>query len=345
MKAVAGIRQTTDAVVLLPDSLAEAVRRAFRRFPGDIYELRLIRDRGVFAVTSDGVRFLQVDGSLTPLPGGACAVTADELEEIVQRAVGYSGFAHEEELRRCFLTRGDGTRIGIAFSGGAGSLRTGGVHSLNIRLPVAAAEALPAALKDALTELTGGLLIAGAPNTGKTTLLRACCRFLGGGEGGVFRKVCVIDERMELAGANGAFDLGCCTDVIAGRDKREAILTALRLLSPEVIVCDEIGSARETESILEGLNSGVCFIASMHAFDLTQLVRRGQFLRLFGENVFDSVALLDPGGKGTVRGIYSHDEVADEIRRGGGALLRGGADRRICESPKAAARGAAGQAV
>ena len=80
---------------------------------------------------------------------------------------------------------------------------------------------------------------------------------------------------------NGAFDLGGCTDVIAGRDKREAVLTALRLLSPEVIVCDEIGSARETECLLEGLNSGVILIASMHARDLPQLARRGQFRRLF----------------------------------------------------------------
>lgn len=339
------INQRTDIAGILPDSLSRAVLQAFRSYPGDIYELRLIRERCAFVVTSEGIRFLRRDGGLTPFPDGCPAVvTADELEEILQRAVGYSGFAHEEELRRSFLTRGDGTRIGIAFSGGAGALRTGGIHSLNIRLPTADPGQLPAALQAVLRSLKGGLLIVGAPNTGKTTLLRACCRFLGNGEGGAYRKVCVVDERMELAG-NDTFDLGRCTDVIAGRDKRESILTALRLLSPEVIVCDEIGSAQETDSILEGLNSGVIFIASMHARDLPQLCRRGQFLRLFGENVFDSVAQLDPQAKGKLRGVYTYEEVADEIHRGGGPLLRGGADRRIREYPEATAGGPVSEAV
>ena len=133
---------------------------------------------------------------------------------------------------------------------------------------------------------------------------------------------------------NGAFDLGCCTDVIAGRDKRESILTALRLLSPEVIVCDEIGSCRETESILEGMNSGVTFIASIHARDLSQLIRRGQFLRLFNENVFSHVVMLSPEQKGKIDRIYAYEEVSDEIHRGGSVVLRGGHDRALREYPE-----------
>ncbi len=339
------IRQQTDIAGILPDSLSRAVRQLFRCYQGDIYELRLIRARCVFAVTSEGLRFLRRDGGLTAAPDACSAiVTEDELEEIVQRAAGYSGFAHEEELRNSFLTRRDGTRIGIAFSGSAGSLRGGAIHSLNIRLPVASAVCLPTVLTEALSALSGGILLAGAPNTGKTTLLRACCRFLGDGGGGVYRKVCAVDERMELAGT-GAFDLGSCTDVIAGREKREAILTALRLLSPEVIVCDEIGSEKETESILEGLNSGVVFLASMHARDLTQLCRRGQFLRRFRQHVFDRVAMLDPGAKGRINRVYTYEEVADEIHWGGGPFLRGGADRGLCEYAATAAGGPVGKAV
>ena len=332
------INQQTNITGILPDGFSEAVRKMLETYSGDVYEIRLIRDRCAFAVTSDGIRFLGMDGSLKAFPpSDACAVSADELEETVQRAVGYSAFAHEEELRRSFLTRGDGTRIGIAFSGGAGSLRTGEINSLNIRLPVADVAASVGDLYGPLVDLTGGLLIVGAPNTGKTTLLRSCCRFLGDGKGGRFRKVCAIDERMELAGTDGAFDLGMCTDVIAGRKKHESILTALRLLSPEVIVCDEIGSVRETESILEGLNSGVCFVASIHARDLRQLSRRRQFLRLFAENVFDRIVLLDPLSKGKITGIYSYEEVADEIHRGSDVILRGGFDCHIpepAESPE-----------
>lgn len=326
------IRQRTDIVNILPDSLSRALKRAMDAYPGDLYELRLIRGRGAFTVTSEGILFLQQTGALTPAPGPSpVLVTAEELEEILRRAVGYSGFAHEEELRQCFLTRGDGTRIGIAFGGAGGSLGCGTVNSLNIRFPLAPSVFSDNAAAELLKGLRGGLLIAGAPNTGKTTLLRACCRCLSDGRDGQCRKVCAVDERMELAGEGGAFDLGRCTDVIAGRSKHEAILTALRLLSPDVIVCDEIGSFRETESILEGLNSGVRFIAAMHAADLPELIRRSQFLRLFGENVFDRVALLDPARKGVIRAVYSHEEVEDEIRRGRGPFLRGGAGRGLCE--------------
>ena len=331
---------------VLPRGLAFAVARAFEAFPGDIYELRLIGGQCAFLTTSDGVRFLSADGGLWEcLPRLPLTVGRDEPEELVERAIGYSGFAHEEELKQSFLTRADGTRIGIAFTGGAGCLKTGRVASVNIRLPVRGAAPDGPALEELLRELPGGILVAGGPNTGKTTLLRYCCRYLAGGEGGVYRKVCAVDERMELAGGGEAFDLGACTDVIAGRSKHEAILTALRLLSPEVIVCDEIGSCRETESILEGLNSGVTFIASMHARDLPQLARRGQFRRLFAENVFSHVVMLSPEEKGRIARVYSYDEVDDEIHRDGRVVLRGGADRVLREYQETAAGGSAAKAV
>lgn len=322
-----GIRQTSDIAGVLPERLSSSLLRACER-SRDIYELRLIRDRAAFLVTGEGIRFLRSDGRLSAAPAiDPVVLSGDELEEIVQRAAGYSGFAHEAELRRGFLTRPDGTRIGIAASCVAGGIPAGGIYSLNVRFPFCEREIDGSLMESVLGDLSGGVLIAGPPGSGKTTLLRSCCRYLGDGGGGTYRKICVVDERGELAGENGRFDLGACTDVISGRDKRDAILTAVRLLSPQVIVCDEIGSDRESESILEGLNSGVIFLAAMHAGDLRQLIRRSQFLRLFSETVFDRVVLLDPLRKGAVREILSYEEVADEIHRSGGALLRGAYDR------------------
>lgn len=335
-KAVREIRQTSDIACILPERLASALLRAFDE-NRDIYELRLIRDRAAFLVTPQGIRFLRDDGTLSASPGlFSLALSQDELEEIVSRAAGYSGFAHESELRRSFLTRPDGTRIGIASSCAEGGLPSG-IRSLNIRFPYCQTESAAVTAEAVLGDLSGGVLIAGPPNCGKTTLLRGCCKYLGDGGGGEYRKICVIDERGELAGEGGCFDLGACTDVIAGRDKREAILTAIRLLSPQVVVCDEIGSDRESESILEGLNSGVIFLASMHAKDLRQLVRRSQFLRLFRENVFERVVIMDPCRKGAVREIHTYEEVADEIRRSGGAFIGGAADRFYRESETQAA--------
>lgn len=49
----------------------------------------------------------------------------------------------------------------------------------------------------------------------------------------------VLDERFELS-ADG-FDLGACTDILQGYPKQEGLSHAVRCLSPEYIVCDELG--------------------------------------------------------------------------------------------------------
>lgn len=48
----------------------------------------------------------------------------------------------------------------------------------------------------------------------------------------------VLDERFELS-ADG-FDLGACTDILQGYPKQEGFSHAVRCLSPEYIVCDEL---------------------------------------------------------------------------------------------------------
>lgn len=331
---------------ILPEALSFALKRIFEEYNGDIYELRLIGGKCVYLVTSDGIRFISEDGRLLPsIPGRPFNVASDGLEELVERAVGYSGFAHEAELKQSFATRPDGTRIGIAFSGGEGGIKMGSISSVNIRLPVRDAEVDCPEINGLLREMNGGILLAGGPNTGKTTLLRYCCRYLANGYGGSFRKVCAIDERMELSGGDHVFDLGACTDVISGRSKQEGILTALRLLSPDVIVCDEIGSKKETDCILEGLNSGVVLIASIHANDLTQLLRREQFVSLFRENVFSHVAILAPREKGKISRIYRYEEVADEVYRYRNDFRRGDHGCGIRECQKEAAYAAAFEAV
>ena len=328
------MRQRSSITDIFPERLSVPVKRVFDSFSGDIYEIRLIENRNVFFCTSSGLKFLGAGGVMSahPSPNGLTVHPA-ELEEITERAMGYSGFAHEEELRECYLTRPDGTRIGIAFSGSTGTLHAGRVTSLNIRLPVVSPDIRAPGLDNILFS-GGGLLIAGAPNSGKTTLLRYCCRALSDGASGGYRKVCAIDERGELSGGGGIYDLGACTDVIAGRRKSEAILIALRLMSPDIIVCDEIGSCEETRSILEGLNSGVSFVATMHAAELGQLILRRQFRTLFDENVFSNVVFLSQERKGTVDRVYTYREVANEIRGSGSAFRRSSSDVFDCQYPQ-----------
>ena len=306
-----------DVLAIIPTEFAKMLSKVFDIDGTDIYEIRMITGRPVYLVTSEGIRFVSSGGALSCLPDlSAPTVTYEALEELTDKAMGYSAYAHSDELKSGFVTYGAGIRIGIASKGNSGSMKLGEINSVCIRLPTDAPRINAGDLDILLEDLKGGLLIAGPPASGKTTMLRYCARKLSDDSSGCFRRVSVIDERMELGGVRGnSYDLGYCTDIISGKSKAEGIMTALRCFSPDIMICDEIGSEEETEKILEGLNSGVIFIASMHAGDISQLVLRSQFRKLFDENVFSTVAMLSAEKKGCIEKLYSRREVNDEIGR------------------------------
>ena len=122
--------------------------------------------------------------------------------------------------------------------------------------------------------------------------------------------MCVIDERREFFGHGKPTGTVPNIDIISGGTKAAGIMRAVRLLSPEYIVCDEIGTDGESEGVRACLNSGVKFIASMHAGSLEQLVRREQFKTLFNEGIFDRIIFLD----GLCPGRTAHEYTFTEVK-------------------------------
>ena len=143
--------------------------------------------------------------------------------------------------------------------------------------------------------MEGGLLLVGAPSSGKTTVLRDIARQLSTGSLGAIRRVAVIDERGELAGVYkgipGNF-LGPCCDVLDGYPKAQGILQAVRSLAPDCILCDEIGSEEDTRSLLQCLHAGVTVIASIHAGSSEEFMKRKQAELLMRAGAFETVAFL-----------------------------------------------------
>ena len=287
------------ALTLFSAARANTLAQCAESVQSAIYEIRVYVNKCVVFVSDAGPLFCRACGAAAAIPASDPLVLSPaEVYGIVRSAADQALFLHERELKRGYLTK-NGCRVGICGFTAEGKLQENGVSSVNIRIPAARVNGkAPPGLKELL--LNGsGLLVAGAPGSGKTTFLKRCIALLAGEALG-WRRVAVVDERDEFfffIQENGEI---LTADVLRGADKAAGIQTALRLFDPEYIVCDEIGSAEETAGLLEGLNSGVRFIASIHAANRAQLMRRRQFGLLWEAGVFGNAVFLSSVKKGSI---------------------------------------------
>ena len=309
MKNIKGYQR---AAALFSAALKETLFLLPSRYAGAVREIRAYAGAPLLLLTDDGLRCVSSDGILSSF-SGRDSLSADgrELKNILLNAAGASVYQYEKELENGYITCPDGIRIGICCASADKGFSLDRLTSINIRIPYE--EAFPCPVPEALFN-AGGVLIAGAPGSGKTTVLKACCRFLCDTSHGRIKRLSIVDPRGELS----CFSCGekkYAADIIACADKARGILRALRLMSPEYIVCDETGDVRETDSMLEGMNSGVRFITAMHAGNAAELVRREQFSRLCSAGVFEHVVMLSAESPGTVIDILKREELENEIRR------------------------------
>ena len=314
--------------------VCENIRCHLRALPDGIksraQEIRLRVNRPVAIGGPGAVRFLRPGGGLAASGDAGCVCASkSDLEETFRVLCGNSVYSHEAELRNGYVTLCGGHRAGICGttvfqSGKISGIRE--VSSVNIRI----AREVPGCADVLLGKLggafCGGLLLVGPPSSGKTTILRDIARQLSNGLSGTVRKVAVVDERGEIAGTFRGIpqnDVGLCCDVLDGCPKAEGILTAVRTLSPQYIVCDEIGTEEEVRAVEQSLNAGVCVVASIHAGSLEELRRRRQAAELLKTGAFAAVALLR--GSGTPGEIAKICGVGDFLAETCGGIA---ADRR-----------------
>lgn len=234
-----------------------------------------------------------------------------QIEGAFRRICASSAYSHRNEIRSGFVTIPGGHRVGIMGSAvlGAGGTVEGmrEIYGLSYRVareyPVDTSLFYPEQGRD---RPLWNLMILGPPCSGKTTVLRALAKDLG-----ERFPVSVIDEREELFPSCRPVPLGC--DVLRGYPKAVGVQQALRTLSPRVMVCDEIGTGAEVSALLEGLRSGVAFIASGHAYSEKDLFFRPPVRELFLCGGVDRVVFLDPLRPSRILKIREREDLCAEM--------------------------------
>ncbi len=293
---------------LLSDRLKDCLYTISAAERESISELRLRRGRYFSAVLFGREYFVTHDGKLMNSPLNAAEVTPQDIDITYVRAFKGSVHAYPREQSEGYITTRGGNRIG--FCGTAVVDKSSGevttvkkISSLNIRIAREVTDCARPIYDRAFDNGLTSLIICSPPCGGKTTVLRDLSRLLG-----MEHRVALIDERGELACSEEGIpqnDVGAHTDVFDCYPRRQAIVTAVRTMSPEVLVCDEIGSKSDLDALEYALDSGVKLICSCHAGSFDELKNRPAPARLIKDKVLSCAAILGTGSScGRLKEFY-----------------------------------------
>lgn len=288
-----------NVLCVLPDRIRLVLQNLSKCVKENVSEIRLRTGLPLALTVSGETVFVRESGQTQFfISNDLLKTTKQDLEECFKKLCNNSVYAHENELKTGFIAMKNGCRAGVF-----GNLSDQGflsdISSINIRI---AREILGCANEIIKNYTCGGLLIAGPPCSGKTTILRDLVRQLSLGNAGRIKKVCVIDSRHEISGSSDGLainDLGPATDVLICENKAVGIEIALRTMFPDVIAFDEIGTVEELKSVSDSLCCGVDIITTAHVGSTKELTERNVTYNLLKSGAISFVALLPKlhGGK------------------------------------------------
>lgn len=237
-------------------------------------------------------------------------VTKEDGETFMSKISHHSFYTLEEELKRGYITIEGGHRVGLA---GKVILENGQVKGLrhlssfNIRVAREMKGISHPLIPFLFQKGWKHTMIIGAPQTGKTTLLRDIARVISSGCD-QFNipplKVGIVDERSEIAGCLFGIpqlSFGPRVDVLDACPKAEGMMMMIRSMSPDVLVVDEIGREEDRLAVLEAINAGVKLVMSTHGDSLEEIQKRPLLADIVNQQLIERyIELSREDGPGTV---------------------------------------------
>ena len=299
-------KNTLDTIIrCMPERVRPALERSRSAYESEVREITLRAGRPLCLYLSGGLRYLTRSGCVverTDVPD-ILDITPADISDVFLRLCDYSLYSRQNEYINGYLTAQGGVRVGLC-----GSAVVRGKEVINIRNITTLSFRVPREATGCADELLNlidplcGALICGPPCSGKTTLIRDMARSLS-----YTYRVSVIDERGELSAARGGVhgcDLGL-SDVYVGMPKGGAVISSVRSMSPDIIICDELGDQGDADSLRYAMRCGVSFIATVHSSSLDDLRTRRITRQLLADGAFRYIVMLDGRRRpGRVARIY-----------------------------------------
>lgn len=248
----------------------------------------------------------------------------EDIETMVRRISSFSLFAFSEEIKNGYITINGGHRIGIC---GECTVEDGkvigikNISALVIRINKEIRGCSNNIIKYLIyKDMIKNTLIISPPKCGKTTLIRDITRNISTGTFGITgKKVVVVDERSEIAACYFGIpqmDIGIRTSALDACPKSHGIMMAVRTLSPEVVVCDEIGLQSDIDALMMALSSGVSIVASIHGESITDYENRVLLSRAIENKIFEIIVVLScKDGVGTIDEVFDYKNKKFLFRR------------------------------
>ena len=302
-------KEFDEVLTYLPDNLRSKLYNISTDIKSDTYEIRLRADKPLVLCGKYGVVFITENYNAVHLCSQELITASfDDINNVIARLCEYSVYAYQDDIANGFITFGNGHRAGLCGTfrtenGKISALRK--TESVNIRI----ARNIPLSIRKICPSLCEkdfrGILVCGAPCSGKTTLLKNLAKELSSAFTFGYMKTVIVDERSELGS-----DTGINCDVIRGHKKLSGIIHATRVMSPDLVVCDEICTNAEAQEILSCCRTGVRFAVSVHAGEISELFMRKVTSTLISSGFFDYVFFLDK--KDFNVNVYKTEELIDE---------------------------------